>query len=141
MLTRCLQDLLPHSGRMRLISAVVRWDEAGIECRADSHRDPDNPLRVDASLPSIAGLEYGAQAMAIHGALVAGRMVPPRVGLLVAAHDLAWTVDRLDTIADALTIRATRILGSANQVVYEFSLLEGARLLVSGRASVFLAVD
>lgn len=140
MLTDALEALLPHVGAMRMIEAVVRWDDEEIECRAHSHRDPSNPLRVDGALPAACGLEYGAQAMAIHGSLVAGRDAKPRVGLLVAAHELAWRVARLDTVTGALTIRARRLLGSAQQVAYEFDVLDGGRSLVSGRASVMLAV-
>ena len=45
-----------------------------------------------------------------------------------------------DTIAGALTVRARRLLGSAQQVAYEFDVVDGARSLVSGRASVMLEV-
>ena len=138
---RRIEDLLPHVGAMRMIAAVRRWDEDEIECEACSHRDPANPLRIDGRLPAICGLEYGAQAMAVHGALVAGRDAKPRVGLLVAAHELEWKVARLDDIAGALTVRARRLLGSAYQVAYEFDLRDGERSLVHGRASVMLAVE
>jgi len=135
-----IEHLLPHVGAMRVIAAVARWSEQDIECVAHSHRDTGNPLRLDGVLPAVCGLEYGAQAMAIHGALVAGRGEKPRLGLLVAAHELTWRVARLDTIAGALTVRARRLLGSPQQVAYEFDVLEAERLLVSGRASVMLAV-
>jgi predicted hotdog family 3-hydroxylacyl-ACP dehydratase len=140
MLTEGIETLLPHVGAMRMITAVVHWSEEDIECLAESHRDPANPLWIDRRLPAVCGLEYGAQAMAIHGALVAGRATKPRAGLLVAAHELLWRVARLDTIAGALTIRARRLLGSSQQVAYEFDVLDGGRSLVSGRASVMLAV-
>lgn len=135
-----LDDLLPHAGRMRLLAAVRAWDQTTIECVAQSHRDAGNPLRIAGSLPAACGLEYGAQAMAIHGALIAQRAAKPRVGLLVAAHELRWSVPRLDTIEEELTVRATRLLGSDLQVAYEFAVAAGARVLVSGRAGVMLEV-
>lgn len=140
MLNRPLDALLPHAGAMRLIDSVVRWNDDEIECVARCHRDTANPLVMDGALPAACGLEFGAQAMAIHGALVAGREAKPRVGLLVAAHELAWRVARLDTVAGDLTVRARRLLGSAQQVAYEFDVLDGPRSLVSGRASVMLDV-
>ena len=140
MLSDAIEALLPHTGAMRMIAAVAHWDAEAIECVAHSHRDPANPLRIDGRLPAACGLEYGAQAMAIHGSLVAGRDAKPRVGLLVAAHELVWRVARLDTIGGALTVRARRLLGSAQQVAYEFDVLVAGRSLVSGRASVMLAV-
>jgi predicted hotdog family 3-hydroxylacyl-ACP dehydratase len=139
-LIEAIETLLPHVGAMRMIAAVVRWSDESIECIAHSHHDPANPLRLAGVLPAACGLEYGAQAMAIHGALVAGRDAKPRVGLLVAAHELVWRVACLDTVAGALTVRARRLLGSAQQVAYEFDVLDVERPLVSGRASVMLAV-
>lgn len=140
MLSANIEHLLPHVGAMRMIAAVLRWSDEDIECVAHSHRDPANPLRIDGTLPAVCGLEYGAQAMALHGALVVGRDAKPRVGLLVAAHELVWRVARLDTIGGELIVRARRLLGSANQVAYEFDVLDIERSLVHGRASVMLDV-
>lgn len=140
MLIAAIETLLPHVGTMQMIAEVVRWGDEDIECLAHSHHDATNPLRIEGALPAACGLEYGAQAMAIHGALMAGREAKPRVGLLVAAHELAWHVARLDTVAGHLTVRARRLLGSAQQVAYEFDVLDARRSLVSGRASVMLAV-
>ena len=140
MLIDAIETLIPHAGAMRMLAQVLRWSDEDIECVAHSHRDPGNPLRIDGRLPAACGLEYGAQAMAVHGALVAGRDAKPRVGLLVAAHELAWRVARLDTVTGALTVRARRLLGSAQQVAYEFDVVHAGRSLVSGRASVMLAV-
>ena len=36
---------------------------------APRHRDPDNPLRAHGRLGAVCGIEYAAQAMAVHGAL------------------------------------------------------------------------
>ena len=140
MLSERIEALLPHVGAMRMIAEVVRWSDEDIECVACSHHDPANPLRIEGALPAACGLEYGAQAMAIHGALMAGRDAKPQVGLLVAAHELVWHVARLDTVAGALKVRARRLLGSAHQVAYEFDVLDSQRSLVHGRASVMLAV-
>jgi predicted hotdog family 3-hydroxylacyl-ACP dehydratase len=140
MLSEGIEHLLPHVGAMRMIAAVLRWSAEDIECVAHTHHDPANPLRIDGVLPAACGLEYGAQAMAVHGALVAGRDSKPTIGLLVAAHELVWRVARLDTIQGELTVRARRLLGSAHQVAYEFDVLDAERSLVRGRASVMLAV-
>jgi len=62
-------------------------DERGIHCASLSHRNADNPLREPAGLPVWAGIEYAAQAAAVHGALV--RVHPsPRPGLLGALRDV-----------------------------------------------------
>ena len=62
---------IPHQGSMCLLDAVLAWDSGQIHCRASSHRQPDNPLRAAARLGAACGIEYAAQAMAVHGALLA----------------------------------------------------------------------
>ena len=68
---------IPHHGTMCLLDAVDAWDSESIRCRATSHRDPANPLRDAGSLPATAAIEYAAQAMAVHGALLAPAARPP----------------------------------------------------------------
>ena len=135
---RPLAELLPHAGRMRLIDRVVSCDGERIVCEADSHRAPDHPLAIDGKLAAACGLEYGAQAMAIHGALAAGRRERPRLGYLAAAHELIWQVERLDTLDAPLTIEAEREFGSDNRVSYAFTIRAGTREVMRGRASVVL---
>ena len=64
---------IPHKGSMCLLDGVTQWSEAEIVCHATSHRDPGNPLRsVDRDVNGLgitAGIEYAAQAMAVHGAI------------------------------------------------------------------------
>ncbi|SCC92600.1 putative 3-hydroxylacyl-(Acyl carrier protein) dehydratase-like protein [Thiomonas sp. X19] len=62
---------IPHQGSMCLLDAVLRWDAQHIVCSATSHRDASNPLRQFDRLGAACGIEYAAQAMAVHGALVA----------------------------------------------------------------------
>lgn len=135
-----LEGLLPHAGAMRLIGAVLHWDAASIRCEAVSHRDPGNPLRRNGVLPILCGLEYSAQAMAMHGALRAGRASRPRVGYLVAAHDLRWRRDRLDDLDEPILVHASCLLASADRVAYAFELTSASQaLLLSGRGSVVLS--
>ena len=61
--------LVPQKGAMCLLEEIVRFDRASIVCRTSSHLSPINPLRCDGRLPSCIAIEYGAQAMALHGAL------------------------------------------------------------------------
>ncbi len=140
MLNIALQRLTPHAGNMRLIARVQRHDADCIVCEADSHIATDNPLREAGALAAVCGLEYGAQAMAIHGALQAGMAQAPRIGYLVSAHELRWQVERLDQLPAPLVIEAQRILGSASQVSYQFTLRTRAGEVMRGRASVVLSV-
>jgi predicted hotdog family 3-hydroxylacyl-ACP dehydratase len=63
---------IPHQGRMCLLDEVVSWDAERIRCRGATHHAPDNPLRAGGQLGIACGIEYAAQAMALHGALAAG---------------------------------------------------------------------
>ena len=137
-----IDKLLPHAGRMRLIDCIVSYDEQRIVCESDSHRAADHPLADGGTLSIVAGLEYGAQAMAIHGGLLATMAQPPctraRHGFLVAASDLMWSVERLDACASPLIIEAVSELGSDKQVAYRFEIRAADLTLLTGRASVWL---
>ncbi len=137
-----IDTLLPHAGRMRLVDRIVSYDEQRIVCESDSHRAADHPLADDGALSIVAGLEYGAQAMAIHGGLLAALAQPQRSrarhGFLVAASDLRWCVERLDTCASPLTIEAVSELRSDHQVAYRFEIRVADLTVLTGRASVWL---
>ena len=132
---------IPHAGRMVLLDAVVEWDEERIVCIATSHRDPHNPLAVRGRLAAICAIEYAAQAMAVHGGLLApadAAAQRPRSGFLASLRGVRIEVGRLDDIAGALVIQATRLSGDDARVLYSFSVGAGDRILVTGRAAVVL---
>ena len=136
-----VETLLPHTGRMRLIDLVVSFNEQQIVCESSSHLAADHPLAEAGILSIICGLEYGAQAMAIHGALLADSESPKacrRHGLLVAASDLQWSVARLDQCAAPLVIKAVSEFRSDNQVSYRFEINASNTTVLEGRASVLL---
>ncbi len=134
---------------MRLIDRVVSHDDLSIVCESESHRAADHPLAIEGVLSIACGLEYGAQAMAIHGALLAGSAPDSpgplesaaRHGYLVAAFDLTWSVERLDQCPSPLTIEAVREFGSDNQVAYRFELSAAGESIMRGRAAVVLSAS
>ena len=136
---------IPHQGSMCLLDTVLEWDENRIRCRAGSHRAPDHPLRAHGRLGAACGVEYAAQAMAVHGALVADHRVdnqagttPICAGFLASMRSVTLHVERLDTVAGLLTVNAERITGDANTVLYSFTVQAGRRTLLAGRAVVVL---
>jgi predicted hotdog family 3-hydroxylacyl-ACP dehydratase len=133
---------IPHQGTMCLLDGVDAWDQQRIQCRASSHRAADNPLRANHRLGAACGIEYAAQAMAVHGALLA----PPdstcaRVGYLVSVRGTQLHVVRLDDIASDLRVEATCITRSENNILYQFSVSAAGHLLLDGRAAVVLNAD
>jgi len=136
---------IPHQGSMCLLDSVSTWDAQHIICQASSHRAPDHPLRSHGRLGAACGVEYAAQAMAVHGTLVAEALAsgnaehtPPRAGYLASVRSVTLSVDRLDTITGPLTIRADRLTGDDNTILYSFSLQAGNQNLLAGRAVVVL---
>lgn len=123
---------------MCLLDAVADWSENHIACRAVNHTDLGNPLRAAERLGAANGIEYAAQAMAIHGALLAGHDDPPRQGYLTSARSVKLHVDRLDNLPGELLVLAERLSGDQNNVLYQFSVSHADRLLLEGRAAVVL---
>jgi predicted hotdog family 3-hydroxylacyl-ACP dehydratase len=132
---------IPHAGSMCLLHEVVSWDADSIDCLARSHRDPANPLRSDNHLAAVHGVEYAAQAMALHGTLLGGDNAPAsRPGYIGAVRALELHVPRLDDVADDLAVHAERLIGDASHVLYAFSIRASNHLLINGRISVALGV-
>ena len=129
---------IPHQGNMCLLDRVEAWSAQDIVCLASSHRDPANPLRAEGRLGAANGIEYAAQAMAIHGALLAGSDEPPRQGYLTSVRSVQVHVARLDDLAGELRIEAERLSGDGNHILYQFSLSHAGRCLIAGRAAVVL---
>ncbi len=127
---------------MCLLDYVEAWDEQRIQCRASSHRAADNPLRAYGRLGAACGIEYAAQARAVHGALLSpADSVGARVGYLVSARGTQLHVSRLDDIATDLLVEATCITRSEKNILYQFSISAAGRLLLDGRATVVLNAE
>ncbi len=132
---------LPHQGSMCLLDVVTEWDAQRIRCTAKSHREADNPLRAHNRLGAACGIEYAAQAMAAHGALLTAADSAPRAGYLASVRGVDLHVARLDDIAADLEVEAERLSGDGNTILYGFRVSAAGRELLSGRAAVVLDAD
>jgi predicted hotdog family 3-hydroxylacyl-ACP dehydratase len=139
MLTRRhILELIPHQGSMCLLDEVMSWTNTTITCWSQSHLSPANPLRRNGELHAVCGIEYGLQAAAVHGALVANRAQPP--GYLAALRSVEIMVPRLDDAGyGRLQVTAELELRQSSGLIYGFALhsIAGAPLL-SGRATILL---
>jgi predicted hotdog family 3-hydroxylacyl-ACP dehydratase len=131
---RWIEQNIPHHGRMCLLDEVLEWDARHIRCRSGTHRQPDHPLRSQGRLGAACGIEYAAQAMAVHGALAGGGR--SEAGFLAALREVRLHVLRLDDIEGDLYAEALLVAGDQGSALYEFALRSDARLLLSGRATV-----
>jgi predicted hotdog family 3-hydroxylacyl-ACP dehydratase len=129
---------------MCLLDHVASFDEERLVCIATSHVHADNPLLAHGRLGAATGIEYAAQAMAAHGALLAqqegGR---PKAGFLASVRSVELHVERLDEIPGALRIEATRIHSEGNSILYHFTVHadQSGQLLLEGRAAVILNAE
>ena len=145
-----IESRIPHHGRMCLLAEVIAWSDARVSCRSGTHREADNPLRAYGRLGIACGIEYAAQAMAVHGALIAASSPadrgaplaappaagPPAAGFLAAVRDVRFHALRLDDVQGDLICDAVRMAGDATTALYEFELRSAAAPLLSGRATV-----
>lgn len=138
-----IAELIPHSGTMCLLARLDAWDMQRIVCVATNHREADHPLRTRRGLLAPAAIEYAAQAMALHGALIGQATgTPATPGYLASARGVQLNVLRLDELVvaapDELRIEAVRQAGDARQILYAFTVHHAHRLLAEGRAAVVL---
>ena len=130
-------DLVPQQDAMCLLDEILSFDERSVVCRTSSHRSSGNPLRCDGRLPAIAGIEYGAQAMAVHGALQAGGAA--QGGMLAGARAVRCNARYLDEESGQLTVRAERLVADGRRLLYAFVVAGASAELISGRIAVVLA--
>ncbi len=131
---------IPHQGRMCLLNSVEHWDDTTIVCHAIGHGDPDHPLRDAQALSVLAGIEYAAQAMALHGVLLQGKDAPARAGLLASVRQVRWFRPRLDDLPAPLQVEACSRARSTQACSYDFAVRAAGITLISGQASIFFGL-
>ncbi|MCD6035035.1 MAG: 3-hydroxymyristoyl-ACP dehydratase [Rickettsiales bacterium] len=131
-----IESRIPHKGTMCLLEEVLHWDETSIRCHAINLTDPAHPLRHNGVLSSVCGIEYGAQAMAIHGSLLDNKA--QKEGYLVALRNVLLHVPRLDVRSDTLDIEATKLHHGDESSLYRFVLTSGEKIVVEGQATVMI---
>ena len=125
---------LPHRGAICLLEEVCVYDTLKICCQTTTHTDLNNPLRTDNSLPMINGIEYAAQAAALHLVLQNSTIEPVvRQGFLAAVKTYRMNELRLDNIDEPLKIECIQsFVDDSRGAFYEFKLMT-QRLLASGQ--------
>lgn len=134
-----IEALVPHAGNMCLLERIVDWDAQRVVLATATHRSPENPLRSAGGLRCVHLCEYGAQAMAVHGGLLAaadGGRAPP--GMLVSLRDVVLAAIFVDDLPGELRVEAERLHGAPGSWQYRFSVTHGNRELARGRAAVML---
>jgi predicted hotdog family 3-hydroxylacyl-ACP dehydratase len=132
-----IERLIPHAGGMCLLERVLAFDDSGLHAQSEAHRDPAHPLRRDGRLSALHLCEYGAQAMAVHGGLLAareGRSAPP--GLLVSLRGVELTRQFIDELPGPLDVYAQDVADSGAGWQCSFRIEHAGEVLATGRAAV-----
>jgi predicted hotdog family 3-hydroxylacyl-ACP dehydratase len=130
---------IPHRGPMCLLARMTSWSHDRIECVATNQGATDHPLRTRLGLLATASVEYAAQAMALHGALLAsaaGTEASP--GFLASARDVRLQAWQLDDLGGELVVTAERQAADGGRLLYGFTIHNGGREIASGRVAVVL---
>lgn len=130
--------LIPHAGTMCLLDAVVAWDARTIHAISAGHARADHPLRGASGLHALHLAEYGAQAMAVHGALLAraGGVTAVRPGRLVSLRDVQLGMEYVDRLDGHLDVHAECLYADDGGAQYAFRVEHRGVLLAGGRAAV-----
>jgi len=128
---------MPHSGSMCLLDSVEAWDDGSIKCRAISHRDETNPLRRENRLSALHAVEYGAQAVALHGGLCARKVgMAMQSGYLAGMRSITLHTEWLDQLSDPLDIEADCLLEEGGSMLYAFKIQSGEKPVADGRVTI-----
>lgn len=132
MLTRSeIQSRVPHAGSMCLLDTVSSWDATTIVCEAEAPTS-QHPLADAGRVPAVVGVEYAAQAAAVHGSLL-DATVAPREGMLAKLSEVALAPGYLD---GPLRVRAELISRVAAGCMYAFTVHDAHRCCARGRLLV-----
>lgn len=120
-----IQELIPHSGGMCLLENVRAYSEEEIVCQTRSHLLKENPLKVQGKLSNMHLIEYGAQAIAIHGGLIEKNKKvekKPRIGYIASVKSVVWGA--FDPFTAELTVKAKVTIMDENMKRYCFSIYD-----------------
>jgi predicted hotdog family 3-hydroxylacyl-ACP dehydratase len=134
-----IERLVPHGGAMCLLERVIEWDADHVLCEATAP-GADHPLALAAGVPVVAGVEYAAQAAALHGALLDGRL-EARGGRLATLSGVELSDGWFDAGSGGLTIRADLLARSSAGCSYAFAVHDAGGCRARGRLLVAFTHD
>jgi predicted hotdog family 3-hydroxylacyl-ACP dehydratase len=140
---REIEALIPHKGTMCLLERVLSWDETQIRLSTRTHSNIANPLRSELGLRAIHLCEYGAQAMAVHGALLAqrqGHAAIAKPGMLISLRAIKLQREFIQDLPNDLIVTAKALHTSDTLLQYLFAIHHEESQLAEGRAAVALQV-
>jgi predicted hotdog family 3-hydroxylacyl-ACP dehydratase len=132
-----IEALIPHAGGMCLLEQVLSYSDEEIICRTQSHLEANNPLKTDGKLSKMHLIEYGAQAIAVHGGLMelSSMLGVPKLGYIAMIKAVQWGV--FDPCTEFLEVTATALMVDETCKLYAFYLTDAeSRKICSGKVMV-----
>lgn len=144
-----IEQHLPHAGKMSLLDKVCHADSSWLSATATSHLNGDNPLRFNGKLASINGIEYAAQAMAIHGFLLseekqAGSLSNEKkedsiqAGYIATVRNIEIYTPFFPQSESVIMIEVNQLMSDKNGFTYQFHISCEKKALISGKITIFL---
>jgi len=117
-----VSELIPHAGPMVLLHSVIDHSRQRTRCRVVI--GANSPYHDDGIVPPWIGLEYLAQAIAVHGGLH-GRAAgdPIRLGLLVGCRCLTIATTNF-TCGQVLEASVARLWGERDLFAFRCTLTD-----------------
>ena len=131
-----IAELLPHAGAMVLIDRVGSYSVESILCFSNVV-EKENPLAVEGEVGIYSGVEYAAQAMALHSTLSSSGGKAEKGVVAVVSKLEAYS----DVLKGVIEVRAEKIDFTGDSSLYDFTVLSRDQLVLSGRMLVLLQKD
>jgi predicted hotdog family 3-hydroxylacyl-ACP dehydratase len=134
-----LDELVPHSGTMSLLSRVIAYGEDWLEAEVDIHAG--SLFAETEGVPSWVGLEYLAQAIAAYAGLQERKkQSSPKVGFLLGTR--RYEVSRPYFVTGlTLSVRVQREMVAENGLHVFHGQLRGHQVEASANLNVFQPDD
>lgn len=119
-----IEAMIPHAGDMCLLEQVISFSNDEIVCRTQSHLNSDNPLKTNGKLSKMHLIEYGAQAIAVHGGLLQrdSDNAQPKLGYIATVKAVKW--GDFEPLTEFLEIKATTVIRDESSKLYEFIITD-----------------
>ncbi len=133
-----IETLVPHSGDMCLLEKIISSSPEEIICQTTSHLSDKNPLKENGPLSKMHLIEYGAQAVAVHGGLMEKIFfsdAEPKLGYIAVLKSIKWGEGDLQT--PLLEVKVSLITANEVNKMYEFDVTDAEQQSVCmGRVMV-----
>jgi predicted hotdog family 3-hydroxylacyl-ACP dehydratase len=130
-----IEQCLPHAGKMSLLESVIETSQRHLKASAISHYQQDNPLLLNGQLSIIHGVEYAAQAMAVHGFLLSDSRAK---GYIATLRSINMSVRYFPNRTFPLMIEVEQLIRHKQGFTYQFIIHCEQTRLISGKITVFL---